>query len=92
MIRNAALTALLALAACGSATAPATPEAACRAEARNAPAVREAGRRMPPVDNVFQRERAAEDAAMAERRAYLQCMRVRGLTPPGAGVEPERRF
>ncbi|WP_376099555.1 hypothetical protein ACE7GA_11675 [Roseomonas sp. CCTCC AB2023176] len=87
---GAALAGLLSLAACGT-TTPNSPEAACRAEARDVPAVRDLARRMPPVGNVSQRETVEQEAGLAERRAYVQCMRARGLTPPGAGVEPERR-
>ena len=86
------LAALLALAACGT-TAPRTPEEACRAEARNTPAVREAEQRVnPAVENPNSRARVEGEAAAAERRAYLQCMRVRGLSPPGAGVEPRQPY
>lgn len=91
MTRIAALLIPLALAACAR-PAPATGEAACRAEARANPAAGNVAERLnPAVENPNRRSAVEESVSAAERRAYLQCMRVRGLTPPGTGVEPQRR-
>ena len=87
-----ALAILLGLAAC-AANDPLPPahnaaEAACRSEAEAAPGVKSAYQRLS-ADNQMQRSRVLADAAAAERAAYLRCMRLEGLVPPG-GVEPVR--
>lgn len=64
-------------------------EAACRREAEASPATKAGYARMPPANNVTQRERVMREIAAAERGAYLRCMRDKGLAPPG-GVEPVR--
>ncbi|MFH5925379.1 hypothetical protein [Roseomonas xinghualingensis] len=91
MIRPiSALALLLGLAACAI-NDPLPPaanadEAACRAQAQDSPAAKEAFRRLAP-GNPTQRDRVMAEAAAAERRVYLRCMRARGLAPRG-GVEP----
>jgi len=87
-----ALLALLALAAC-SRNDPLPPagnaaEAACRAEAQSAPETRDAYRRLQ-TQNLTARRAVEADIALAERAAYLRCMRARGLAAPG-GVEAVR--
>ncbi|WP_424135957.1 hypothetical protein [Roseomonas chloroacetimidivorans] len=87
-----ALIALLGLAACAAKDPlpPATnaAEAACRKEAQDAPQVDQAFERIQ-IQDPTQRERVLAQARMAERTAYLRCMRAKGLAAPG-GVEPVR--
>ncbi|WP_426954091.1 phosphoribosylamine--glycine ligase [Muricoccus radiodurans] len=82
---------LLSLAACGGrAAVPESPEAAaCRSEARNSPAIGEAYSRMSGT-NAMQQQAIRNEVAAAERRAFANCMRARGQSVPGGGVEPER--
>lgn len=61
----------------------------CRAEAENAPAVVDTGRRVL-IGNVTQQDRLAAERQDALARAYQDCLRRRGLLR-GGGVEPVRR-
>ncbi|PHK95010.1 phosphoribosylamine--glycine ligase [Pseudoroseomonas rhizosphaerae] len=82
------------LAACaGRPPAPPAPQeppghAACRAEARNDPAVLALGRQDNPL-NWGNRDRVQNDLRVAELRAFRDCLRRNGLAAPG-GVEPLR--
>lgn len=71
---------------------PSPPEplghVACRAEARNDPAVQALGRQDNPL-NWANRERVQNDLRVAELRAFRDCLRRNGLAAPG-GVEPVR--
>ena len=68
---------------------PDTPEvAACRAEARNSPEVRDIGHRMNPA-NTYQTARVAALRDEAEGRAFNDCLRRRGISR-GGGVERVR--
>ncbi|HYZ31976.1 MAG TPA: phosphoribosylamine--glycine ligase [Crenalkalicoccus sp.] len=62
---------------------------ACRAEAADAPAVRALWSQANP-DGYTNRERIARDRAVAEQRAYAECLRRNGLPAPG-GVQPVER-
>lgn len=93
--------ALLALAGCGGraaapAPAPALPggpdaqqAAECRAEARRSPAVRALEAQLNPA-NLTNVDRVRAEQREAESRAYVDCLRRRGLAR-GGGVEPVRR-
>lgn len=90
-----ALPALL-LAACGAprtarpAPEPERPEIAeCRREARDSGAMRDLGRQLNP-SNPANMDRLRAEAAEAERRAFNDCLRRRGVLR-GGGVEPVRR-
>lgn len=90
-----ALAAMVLLAGCGGRAAPTpaiaeTPaQAECRAEARQAPGVAEAYRRVvighPGSEYTFNQARQT-----AENLALTDCLRRRGLAR-GGGVEPLRR-
>lgn len=91
------LAALVLLGACGLAreVTPAMPEGpdtpehrACWTEARNAPEVRALNREMNP-NNTFNQTRLEGEVRQAQLRAYHNCLRERGLAPPG-GVEALR--
>jgi hypothetical protein len=96
MMRGLPALGLLLLAACaGGAPAPpaAPPEdpvaAACRAEARGAPALRGLAQQAN-FDNPNNADRIGNERRQIEARLYGECMRRRGLTR-GGGVEPVRR-
>jgi hypothetical protein len=91
-----ALLPLLLAAACAGrqpTAQPAQPESAavaeCRAEARSSPAVQETWREWVPF-NMPNNARVNDERAEAERRAFNDCLRRRGLSR-GGGVEPVRR-
>lgn len=93
MIRCLLVTVLL-LAGCGArrdAVAPIeeTPqERACRAEARDAPALRALARESNP-NSLPNQERLAAERRLAENAAFVACLRRAGAASPG-GVEPLR--
>lgn len=69
--------------------APLSPaHAACRAEARNDPALQNVAQQLNAT-NLQNRERVAYDMRVAELRAYRDCLRRNGLAAPG-GVEAPR--
>jgi hypothetical protein len=71
------------------ASVPDTPEvAACRAEARNSPEVRNLARQVN-MNNPTQEARVTALRAEAEGRAFNDCLRLRGLSR-GGGVERVR--
>ncbi|MCR0985242.1 phosphoribosylamine--glycine ligase [Roseomonas populi] len=83
---------LLVLAAC-RANDPLPPpanaaEEACRKEAQDSTAV-DRGYERINLQNVTQRQRVMGEIGLAEREAYLRCMRLKGLAAPG-GVQPVR--
>ena len=84
---------LLVLAGCGGTAGPIagdTPaQAECRAEARQAPSVLEFNRRVV-IGNVTSEENMRQARQEAEGRAFVDCLRRRGLTR-GGGVEALRR-
>ncbi|WP_338665658.1 phosphoribosylamine--glycine ligase [Pararoseomonas sp. SCSIO 73927] len=88
----ALLLAPLALAAC-RANDPLPPpanaaEAACRREAQDSAGVDRGFERLQ-IQNPTQNQRVTGEIALAERQAYLRCLRTKGLAAPG-GVEPVR--
>jgi hypothetical protein len=90
MTKRLLLASLVLLAACSRAPSPAAgPEdpalAACRAEARNSPEVREVMRAMN-TGNATQRDRIEAQRAVTEGRVFDECLRQRGLRR-GGGVE-----
>jgi hypothetical protein len=93
-MRTVSAIALLLLAGCGGRVAqpefadgPAQRE--CRAEASQAPEVRDAWRQVV-IGNPTSEERVRRDQGRAESRAYTDCLRRRGLVR-GGGVEPLRQ-
>ena len=86
---------LLLLASCARAPTPPAPSgpdspevAACRAEARNSPEVRNLGRQVN-MNNPTQEARVTALRDEAEGRAFNDCLRRRGLSR-GGGVERVR--
>ncbi|HEY0421089.1 MAG TPA: phosphoribosylamine--glycine ligase [Acetobacteraceae bacterium] len=83
---------LLALAACSSGRREfPMSDAQCRAEAYDKPEVKEA------ISRYVGLTWNAPDAGKAQadelaREAYLNCMRARGLAPPGGVEKPRRAF
>jgi len=92
MIPRPAFAVALLLGAC-SAAAPTPPEdpgiAACRAEARSSPELRQVGRETL-MGNSTNALRIDAQRAEVEGRALSDCLRRRGLMR-GGGVEPVRR-
>jgi hypothetical protein len=64
--------------------------AECRAEARQAPELRELARSYNAT-NIANQDRVARESAEIEARAFQDCLRRRGLASRGGGVEPVRR-
>jgi hypothetical protein len=90
--------ALLAVAGCGGREREPAPMAAasdlpghaeCRAEAREAPELRELSRSYNP-NNIANQDRIARESAAIEASAFQDCLRRRGYSR-GGGVEPVRR-
>lgn len=85
---------VLLLAACGSSPTPqlqadSPAHAECREEARNSTQSRDYSRQVL-IGNPTQEDRIRQLQADAERRAYTDCLRRRGLVR-GGGVEAVRR-
>ncbi|HEY4254703.1 MAG TPA: phosphoribosylamine--glycine ligase [Roseomonas sp.] len=95
-MRIAAFTLLTLLAGCGifgsdrPPEAPPTPdEIACRAESRDSPERARLMHQWMP-GNAINETRLTAELQTAERRAYLECLRRRGVIPRSGGVEAPR--
>lgn len=90
---RAIILALPLLAACGATPEPAASEnpgvTACREEARAAGNSRDFARQSV-VNNPSNQFRLEQERGVAERAAFTDCLRRRGLSR-GGGVEPLRR-
>jgi hypothetical protein len=83
---------LLALAACGGATDPADPQAACRAEAEQSAEVRLLRRSQPSPNSATEFQLWQDRLALARQTAAQNCLADRGLAVrSGFGVEPVLR-